>query len=160
MNAGMVLTSLEEEIQIREIVERHCENLTADDKDALEYHHFIDDVASGISCHHAGMIPMFKEAVEECFVQGLVKVVFATETLAVGINMPRIFNLILIDPGKSFVRVIQSIGRGLRKASDKDSVQIYDLTSDCKFSKRHLTQRKAFYKEAQYPFSVTKLDYK
>lgn len=88
MNAGMVLTSLEEEIQIREIVERHCENLTADDKDALEYHHFIDDVASGISCHHAGMIPMFKEAVEECFVQGLVKVVFATETLAVGINMP------------------------------------------------------------------------
>ena len=49
---------------------------------------FIDDVSSGISCHHAGMIPMFKEAVEECFVNGLVKVVFATETLAVGINMP------------------------------------------------------------------------
>ncbi|CAB4755381.1 unannotated protein [freshwater metagenome] len=88
MKAGIVLTTLEEESLIREIVERHCENLTQDDKDALEFHNFIDDVASGISCHHAGMIPMFKEAVEECFVQGLVKVVFATETLAVGINMP------------------------------------------------------------------------
>jgi ATP-dependent RNA helicase HelY len=88
MRAGIVLTSMDEEAQIRDIVERHCENLTADDKDALEYGNFIDDVSSGISCHHAGMIPMFKEAVEECFVNGLVKVVFATETLAVGINMP------------------------------------------------------------------------
>ena len=88
MRAGIVLTSMDEEAQIRDIVERHCENLTADDKDALEFGNFIDDVSSGISCHHAGMIPMFKEAVEECFVNGLVKVVFATETLAVGINMP------------------------------------------------------------------------
>jgi ATP-dependent RNA helicase HelY len=79
---------MDEEAQIRDIVERHCESLTADDKDALEFGNFIDDVSSGISCHHAGMIPMFKEAVEECFVNGLVKVVFATETLAVGINMP------------------------------------------------------------------------
>jgi ATP-dependent RNA helicase HelY len=88
MRAGMVLTTVEEESQIREIVERHCEGLTDDDRQALEYYDFVDDVASGISCHHAGMIPMFKEAVEECFVKGLVKVVFATETLAVGINMP------------------------------------------------------------------------
>jgi ATP-dependent RNA helicase HelY len=88
MRAGIVLTSMDEEAQIRDIVERHCESLTADDKDALEFGNFIDDVSSGISCHHAGMIPMFKEAVEECFVNGLVKVVFATETLAVGINMP------------------------------------------------------------------------
>ena len=79
---------------------------------------------------------------------------------AVGINVPRLFNIVLIEPGKSFVRVIQSIGRGLRKAEDKDHVQIWDITSNCKFAKRHLTQRKAFYKEAQYPFQVEKLEYK
>jgi ATP-dependent RNA helicase HelY len=88
MKAGQVLTTLDEENQIREIVERHCQSLSDDDKRALHFHDFLDDIGSGISCHHAGMIPMFKEAVEECFVQGLVKVVFATETLAVGINMP------------------------------------------------------------------------
>ena len=88
MKAGMVLTTLEEENEIRGIVESHCESLTDDDRTALEYDDFLDDIGSGISCHHAGMIPMFKEAVEECFVRGLVKVVFATETLAVGINMP------------------------------------------------------------------------
>ena len=78
---------------------------------------------------------------------------------AVGINIPRIFNLVLIEPGKSFVRVIQSIGRGIRKAKDKDHIQIWDITSSCKFSKRHLTQRKKFYREAHYPFSVQKVDY-
>jgi superfamily II DNA or RNA helicase len=79
---------------------------------------------------------------------------------AVGINIPRIFNLVLVEPGKSFVRVIQSIGRGIRKAEDKDFVQIWDLTSSCKFAKRHLTKRKEFYKDAEYPFSVEKLKYK
>ena len=69
------------------------------------------------------------------------------------------FNLMLIEPGKSFVRVIQSIGRGIRKAQDKDFVQVWDVCSTAKFSKRHLTERKKFYREAQYPFSVTKVDY-
>ena len=78
---------------------------------------------------------------------------------AVGINIPRIFNLVLIEPGKSFVRVIQSIGRGVRKAKDKDFVQIWDITSTCKYAKRHLTQRKKFYKEAQYPFTLEKVDW-
>ena len=88
------------------------------------------------------------------------KVIIATYGVAaVGINIPRIFNLVLLEPGKSFVRVIQSIGRGIRKADDKDHVGIWDITSDCKFAKRHLTQRKSFYKEASYPFSIEKLDY-
>ena len=88
------------------------------------------------------------------------KVLIATYGVAsVGINIPRIFNLILIEPGKSFVRVIQSIGRGVRKAEDKDFVQIWDITSTCKFAKRHLTQRKKFYKEAQYPFTIEKIDW-
>ena len=89
------------------------------------------------------------------------KIIVATYGVAaVGINIPRIFNLVLVEPGKSFVRVIQSIGRGIRKAEDKDFVQIWDITSTCKFAKRHLTQRKTFYKEASYPFDMEKLTYK
>ncbi len=88
------------------------------------------------------------------------KIIIATYGVAsVGINIPRIFNLVLIEPGKSFVRVIQSIGRGIRKAEDKDNVQIWDITSSCKFAKRHLTQRKKFYKEANYPYNIEKVDY-
>ena len=88
------------------------------------------------------------------------KVIVATYGVAaVGINIPRIFNLVLIEPGKSFVRVIQSIGRGVRKAKDKDFVQIYDFTSTCKFAKRHLTERKKFYANAQYPFTIHKVDW-
>lgn len=88
------------------------------------------------------------------------KVTVATYGVAaVGINIPRIFNLVLLEPGKSFVRVIQSIGRGIRKADDKDFVQIWDLTSTCKFAKRHLTTRKKYYKEAKYPFTIDKVDW-
>ena len=88
------------------------------------------------------------------------KIIVATYGIAaVGINIPRIFNLVLVEPGKSFVRVIQSIGRGIRKAEDKEHVQIWDITSTCKFSKRHLTKRKQFYKEASYPFTVEKLEW-
>ena len=84
------------------------------------------------------------------------KIIVATYGVAaVGINIPRIFNLVLIEPGKSFVRVIQSIGRGIRKAEDKDHVEIWDITSACKYAKRHLTERKKFYKEAKYPFAIT-----
>ena len=87
------------------------------------------------------------------------KIIVATYGVAaVGINIPRIFNLVLLEPGKSFVRVIQSIGRGIRKAEDKDFVQIWDITSSCKYAKRHLTERKKFYKDAKYPFAITKVD--
>lgn len=86
------------------------------------------------------------------------KIIIATYGVAaVGINIPRIFNLVLVEPGKSFVRVIQSIGRGIRKAEDKDFVQIWDITSTCKYAKRHLTERKKFYKDAKYPFTITKV---
>ena len=92
--------------------------------------------------------------------EGTNEVIIATYGVAaVGLNIPRIFNLVLLEPGKSFVRVIQSIGRGVRKAKDKDFVQIWDLTSTCKFAKRHLTQRKKFYAEAQYPFTIEKIDW-
>jgi superfamily II DNA or RNA helicase len=89
------------------------------------------------------------------------KIIVATYGVAaVGINIPRIFNLVLVEPGKSFVRVIQSIGRGIRKAQDKDFVQIWDITSTAKFAKRHLAKRKKFYEEANYPYQTEKVIYK
>lgn len=88
------------------------------------------------------------------------KTIIATYGVAaVGINIPRIFNLILIEPGKSFIRVVQSIGRGIRKAKDKDHVHIYDLCSTAKYSKKHLTERKKYYKEARYPFNIEKINW-
>ena len=88
------------------------------------------------------------------------KIIVATYGVAaVGINIPRIFNLVLLEPGKSFVRVIQSIGRGIRKAEDKDFVHIWDLTASTKYAKRHLTERKKFYKDAKYPFTIDKVKY-
>ncbi len=88
------------------------------------------------------------------------KVLIATYGVAsTGINIPRLFNIVLLESGKSFVRVIQSIGRGLRKAKDKNHVTIYDICSTAKFSKVHLIQRKKFYKEAKYPFTEKKITY-
>jgi superfamily II DNA or RNA helicase len=87
-------------------------------------------------------------------------IVIATVNIAgTGLNIKRIFNLVLIDVGKSFIRVIQAIGRGLRKAHDKDFVNIYDICSDLKYSKRHLTKRVKYYKEAKYPFNKRTIDY-
>ncbi|MDA9843211.1 DEAD/DEAH box helicase family protein [bacterium] len=89
------------------------------------------------------------------------KVIVATYGVAaVGINIPRIFNLVMLEPGKSFVRVVQSIGRGIRKASDKDYLNVLDITSNLKYSKRHLTKRKQFYKEQGFRFQITKVNYK
>jgi len=88
------------------------------------------------------------------------QIVIATYGVAaVGINIVNLHNVVLIEPGKSFVRVIQSIGRGLRKSKNKDFVQIWDISSTCKFSKKHLTERKKFYKQAEYPFTIEKVDW-
>ena len=81
-------------------------------------------------------------------------------TAAVGINAPRLFTIVLLEPGKSFVRVIQSIGRGLRKAHDKQRVKIVDLGSSAKFSARHRVKRLAFYREAEYPFTTRKAQWR
>jgi len=80
-------------------------------------------------------------------------------TTSTGISINRIFNLVLVEPGKSFVRVIQSIGRGLRKADDKEAVDVFDISSTCKFSKRHLTKRVQHYKKVQYPYVLNKVTY-
>lgn len=87
-------------------------------------------------------------------------VVIATYPVAaVGLNIPRIFNVVLIDAGKSFVRVIQTIGRGIRIAKDKNFAQIHDISSDCKYSKKHLKVRKEYYEEAEYPYEAIEGDY-
>ena len=99
-----------------------------------------------------------KEAYDEIQTGNNMVAIATYGVASVGINIPRIFNVVLVEPGKSFVRVIQSIGRGIRKAKDKDFVQIWDVTSNCKFSKRHLAKRKAYYKDANYPFSITKVN--
>ncbi len=89
MTSGLRLTTGHERAQLDEIAERHCGSvLRPDDLDALGYRSFLEAFRRGIAAHHAGLLPAFKECVEEAFVRGLVKVVFATETLALGINMP------------------------------------------------------------------------
>lgn len=87
-------------------------------------------------------------------------VVIATVHVAgTGLSINRIFNLVLVDPGKSFIRVIQAIGRGLRQAKDKNFVNVYDICSDLKYGKRHMSERIAYYKEAQYPYTKQKVQY-
>ncbi|KQW52926.1 RNA helicase [Nocardioides sp. Root1257] len=88
LNAGIRLTKPEERDEIFAFVEASCRHLPADDLQVLGYHDFLDGLTRGVAAHHAGMLPAFKQCVEELYVRGLCKVVFATETLALGINMP------------------------------------------------------------------------
>jgi ATP-dependent RNA helicase HelY len=85
---GLRLTSPAEQEEIRLIAESRCASIPQEDLDVVGYWGFVDALVRGVAAHHAGMLPAFKETVEEAFVRGLVKVVFATETLALGINMP------------------------------------------------------------------------
>lgn len=98
--AGLRLTSETERNEIREIVDARVNGLSDDDLAALGFTTFSAQVESGIAAHHAGMVPTFKEIVEALFMRGLVKVVFATETLAVGINMPA--RAVVIDKMSKF----------------------------------------------------------
>jgi superfamily II DNA or RNA helicase len=139
----------------------------------------VDRIESGefLQTHLSTLFSVLKENPDVAFISGKVKtkdrkeqydevktadnkIILATYGVAaVGINIPRIFNLILLEPGKSFTRVIQSIGRGIRKADDKDFVNIWDITASTKYAKKHLTQRKKFYKEAKYDFTIQKVTY-
>jgi ATP-dependent RNA helicase HelY len=88
LNANLRLTSPEEREEIRAFVESRCSNIPDEDLHVLGYHDFLEGLTRGVAAHHAGMLPTFKECVEELFANGLCRVVFATETLALGINMP------------------------------------------------------------------------
>ena len=88
IDAGLRLTTAEERDRIRAICEERTRSLADDDLAVLQWDRWLLGMESGVAAHHAGMVPPFKEAVEACFTAGLIKVVFATETLALGINMP------------------------------------------------------------------------
>lgn len=87
-SAGLGLVDRDDRERLREIVDRRTAHLATRDMRALGFDRWLGQLESGVAAHHAGMVPAFKEAVEEAFTAGLVKVVFATETLALGINMP------------------------------------------------------------------------
>ncbi|KPI03453.1 DSH domain protein [Actinobacteria bacterium OV450] len=86
--AGLRLNDDAARLRVREIVEERTASIPAEDLHVLGYYEWLEGLERGIAAHHAGMLPTFKEVVEELFVRGLVKAVFATETLALGINMP------------------------------------------------------------------------
>ena len=86
--AGVRLASDDERAEIRAVAEARTASLAPDDLDVLGYWEWLDGLQRGVAAHHAGLIPAFKETVEELFLRGLVRMVFATETLALGINMP------------------------------------------------------------------------
>ncbi len=88
IDSGIDLTTTEEKARIGDIAASRTSHLSERDLVALEYERFVAALLRGVGAHHAGMVPAFKETVELCFVEGLIKVVFATETLAMGINMP------------------------------------------------------------------------
>ncbi|HEX2090217.1 MAG TPA: DEAD/DEAH box helicase [Actinomycetota bacterium] len=88
MESGVRLTTMEDEDRIREVAETRAAWIAEEELAALGFYEFREALAAGVAAHHAGMLPVFKETVEYLFAQGLVKVVFATETLSLGINMP------------------------------------------------------------------------
>ncbi len=88
LQAGIKLTSMEERVEITRTAQRYTQNLAEEDLEVLGYRDWLTALERGIAAHHAGLLPSFKGAVEDLFKRGLVKAVFATETLALGINMP------------------------------------------------------------------------
>ena len=86
--AGLDLTTSEDRAEIAEVAEARVRHLPSEDLRVLGYDSWLAQLETGVAAHHAGMVPAFKEAVEDLFAAGLVKLVFATETLALGINMP------------------------------------------------------------------------
>ena len=88
LTAGVRLTTPQEQADIRRVAEERCAAIPPEDLGVLGYDAFVEALARGVAAHHAGMLPLFKETVEDLFSRGWVKVVFATETLALGINMP------------------------------------------------------------------------
>lgn len=88
INSGLSLTTREEKDEIRSLISKNTSQLPQEDYHVLGFHDWSSALERGIAAHHAGILPMFKETIEELFQRGLLKIVFATETLALGINMP------------------------------------------------------------------------
>ena len=138
---GACFTDDNEAARIDELVEARLDPLDPADLAALGARRFTDRLRLGIASHHAGMVPVFKEAVEQCFAEGLVKVVFATETLALGVNMPA--RSVVIDKpvkydGRSTVplnaaQYTQFTGRAGRRGIDDAGWAVALWSPDCTF---------------------------
>jgi ATP-dependent RNA helicase HelY len=85
---GLRLTKPEQSAEIRRLCDEHTEGISDEELRALDYGPWSAALEAGVAAHHAGMVPAFREAVEDCFESGLLRLVYATETLALGINMP------------------------------------------------------------------------
>jgi ATP-dependent RNA helicase HelY len=143
MEAGIRLTDRDEEQRIREFADMRAAWMDEDDLRALGFFEFREALAAGVAAHHAGMVPVFKEAVEELFAAGLVKVVFATETLSLGINMPARTVVIeslwkfsgerheLLTPGE----YTQLTGRAGRRGIDEHGFAVVLYQKDLEFER-------------------------
>jgi ATP-dependent RNA helicase HelY len=145
MGSGVRLTGREEEERIREFAEMRAAWMDDEDLATLGFYEFREALGAGIAAHHAGMLPLFKETVEELFKAGLVRVVFATETLSLGINMPAKTVVIedlwkfqgerheMLTPGE----YTQLTGRAGRRGIDElgHAVVLYQKREDVKFDR-------------------------
>jgi ATP-dependent RNA helicase HelY len=135
---GLIFTSPEERREIEMIAETRLLDFSADDLQALEYAEFVDALRRGITMHHAGMVPAFREIVETCFERNLLSVVFATETLALGVNMPARSVALerftkYSDAGRQFLtsaEFAQMTGRAGRRGLDDEGHAIACFSSD------------------------------
>ena len=138
---GLLFTTPEQRREIEDIAQRRLLNFSEDDLKALDYNEFIDCLRRGISAHHAGMVPAFREIVEMCFEAGLLSVVFATETLALGINMPARSVALerftkYSDSGRKFLtsgEFSQMTGRAGRRGLDDEGHAIVCFTNEVEF---------------------------
>ena len=140
--AGVRLTTREEAATIRERAETRAAWVDEEDLVSLGFYEFLESLATGVAAHHAGMLPMFKETVEELFQEGFVKVVFATETLSLGINMPAKSVVIedlwkfqgerheLVTPGE----YTQLTGRAGRRGSTRSATPSSSTSGRCRSS--------------------------
>ncbi len=135
---GLLFTKPEERREIEAIAEARLVDFSSDDLQALEYADFVDALRRGIAMHHAGMVPAFREIVETCFERNLLAVVFATETLALGVNMPARSVALerftkYSDAGRQFLtsaEYAQMTGRAGRRGLDDEGHAIVCFASD------------------------------
>ncbi|HUC04697.1 MAG TPA: DEAD/DEAH box helicase [Acidimicrobiales bacterium] len=142
MRDGVRLTDRSERHAIRAIAERRVDPLSDEDLGVLGYGEWVEGLESGVASHHAGLVPVFRETVEECFAAGLLKVVFATETLSLGINMPA--RSVVIErftkyggAGRSMLtsgEYLQLTGRAGRRGLDEEGHAVVLWSTETEFS--------------------------
>ena len=135
---GLLFTSPEERREIEEVAQSRLVDFSDEDLGALEFADFLDSLRRGLAAHHAGMVPAFREIVEACFERNLLSVVFATETLALGVNMPARSVALerftkYSDEGRKFLtsgEFSQMTGRAGRRGLDDEGHAIVCFSSD------------------------------